>query len=100
MSGAQKFLPAQSGENSDILTSNVFVLLSLLMFIIRWLEVQLPRFQMDCTYMLRDALQNLKITNVFEAGAEINNLGVSGVRLDQVTLHCWSNISALPAAEP
>lgn len=67
------------------LTCNVFVFL-LLLFVNRWLEVQLPRFKMDCSYMLRDALQNLKITNVFEAGAEINNLGVSGVKLDQVTL--------------
>lgn len=50
--------------------------------------MQLPRFKMDCSYTLRNALQNLEITKVFEAGAEINNLGVSGVKLDQVTLHC------------
>lgn len=66
----------------------------------RWLEVQLPRFKMDCSYKLRDALQNLQITNVFVPGAEINNLGVSGVKLDQVTLqrsllekHLWSSCS-------
>lgn len=62
--------------------------------------MQLPRFKMDCSYALRNALQNLQITNVFAAGAEINNLGVSGVKLDQVTLqrsllekHLWSSCS-------
>lgn len=49
-----------------------------------WLQVQLPRFQLDSSYMLRDTLQNLEITKVFESGAEINDLGVGGAKLDQV----------------
>lgn len=47
--------------------------------------MQLPRFQLDSSYMLRDTLQNLEITKVFESGAEINVLGVGGAKLDQVT---------------
>lgn len=47
--------------------------------------MQLPRFQLDRSYELRNALQNLEITKVFESSAEINNLGVEGARLDQVT---------------
>lgn len=85
---------------SDRLTYSVFVLLLFLLFVNRWLEVQLPRFKMDCSYSLRDALQNLQITKVFEAGAEINNLGVSGVKLDQVTLQHFLQEKYQPAAEP
>lgn len=47
--------------------------------------MQLPRFQLDSYYMLRDTLRNLEISKVFESGAEINDLGVGGVKLDQVT---------------
>lgn len=47
--------------------------------------MQLPRFQLDSYYMLRDTLRNLEISKVFESGAEINDLGVGGAKLDQVT---------------
>lgn len=47
--------------------------------------MQLPRFQLECSYTLRDALKTLQVTNVFEGGAEINNLGEGGTKLDQVT---------------
>lgn len=47
--------------------------------------MQLPRFQLDSSYMLRDTLQNLEISKVFESDAGINFLGVGGTKLDQVT---------------
>lgn len=54
-------------------------------FVNRKLEVQLPRFLLDRSYTLRDTLQTLDITRVFENGAEIITMGDQGPKLDQVT---------------
>lgn len=59
--------------------------LSLFYFVNRKLEVQLPRFQLDRSYTLRDALQSLDITKVFQDDAEIINMGTKGPKLEQVT---------------
>lgn len=47
--------------------------------------MQLPRFLLERTYGLRDALQTLDITKVFEDDAEIINMGDKGPKLAQVT---------------
>lgn len=49
------------------------------------LEVQLPRFLLERSYSLRDDLQTLDITQVFEDNADIINMGESkGPKLTQV----------------
>lgn len=50
----------------------------------RKLEVQLPRFLLDRSYSLRDVLQTLDITRVFQDDAEIN-MGDHMSKLEQVT---------------
>lgn len=47
--------------------------------------MQLPRFLLDRSYTLRDTLQTLDITRVFENDAEIITMGDEGPKLDQVT---------------
>ncbi|XP_028253056.1 serpin peptidase inhibitor, clade A (alpha-1 antiproteinase, antitrypsin), member 10a [Parambassis ranga] len=49
------------------------------------LEVQLPRFLLERSYSLRDALQTLNITQVFQDDADITNMGeAKGPKLSQV----------------
>ncbi|XP_041814452.1 protein Z-dependent protease inhibitor-like [Chelmon rostratus] len=49
------------------------------------LEVQLPRFLLERSYSLRDALQTLDITQVFQDDADIINMGgAKGPKLTQV----------------
>ncbi|CAB1452272.1 unnamed protein product [Pleuronectes platessa] len=49
------------------------------------LEVQVPRFLMERSYSLKDVLQTLNITQVFQEDAEITNMGgAKGPRLTQV----------------
>ncbi|XP_060947222.1 protein Z-dependent protease inhibitor-like [Limanda limanda] len=49
------------------------------------LEVQVPRFLMERSYSLKDVLQTLNITQVFQDDAEITNMGgAKGPRLTQV----------------
>ncbi|XP_074541076.1 serpin peptidase inhibitor, clade A (alpha-1 antiproteinase, antitrypsin), member 10a [Halichoeres trimaculatus] len=49
------------------------------------LEVQLPRFLVEQSYTLRDSLQTLSITQVFQDDAEIVNIGeTKGPKLTQV----------------
>lgn len=46
--------------------------------------MQLPRFLLDRSYSLRDVLQTLDITKVFQDDAEIN-MGAQAPKLEQVT---------------
>lgn len=49
------------------------------------LEVQLPRFLFECSYSLRDILQTLDVTQVFQDNADIINMGgAKGPKLTQV----------------
>lgn len=49
------------------------------------LEVQLPRFLFECSYSLRDVLQTLDVTQVFQDNADIINMGgAKGPKLTQV----------------
>lgn len=49
------------------------------------LEVQVPRFLLECSYSLRDVLQMFDITQVFRDDADIINMGgAKGPRLTQV----------------
>ncbi|XP_041660502.1 serpin peptidase inhibitor, clade A (alpha-1 antiproteinase, antitrypsin), member 10a [Cheilinus undulatus] len=50
------------------------------------LEVQLPRFLLDRSYSLRDVLETLSITQVFQDDAEVVNIegGATGLKLSQV----------------
>ncbi|XP_039637696.1 protein Z-dependent protease inhibitor-like isoform X2 [Perca fluviatilis] len=49
------------------------------------LEVQLPRFLLERSYSLRDVLQTLDITQVFQDDADISNMGgAEGLKLTQV----------------
>ncbi|XP_034555254.1 serpin peptidase inhibitor, clade A (alpha-1 antiproteinase, antitrypsin), member 10a [Notolabrus celidotus] len=49
------------------------------------LEVQLPRFLLERSYTLRDALRILNITQVFQDDADIINIGeTTGLKLTQV----------------
>ncbi|GLD72010.1 protein Z-dependent protease inhibitor-like protein [Lates japonicus] len=49
------------------------------------LEVLLPRFLLERSYMLKDVLQTLDITQVFQDNADITNMGgAKGPRLSQV----------------
>lgn len=48
--------------------------------------MQLPRFLLEKSYMLRDILQTLNITTVFQDEAEIVEMGAKGPRLTQVTV--------------
>ncbi|XP_017293774.1 protein Z-dependent protease inhibitor-like [Kryptolebias marmoratus] len=49
------------------------------------LEVQLPRFLLEHSYTLKDVLQTLDITMVFQDDADISNMGeVKGAKLFQV----------------
>ncbi|XP_068454820.1 protein Z-dependent protease inhibitor-like [Clinocottus analis] len=49
------------------------------------LEVQLPRFLLERSYSLRDALQTLDITLVFQEDADLSTMGgATGLRLTQV----------------
>ncbi|TDH00814.1 hypothetical protein EPR50_G00192580 [Perca flavescens] len=49
------------------------------------LEVQLPRFLLEQSYSLRDVLQTLDITQVFQDDADISNMGgAEGLKLTQV----------------
>ncbi|KAM9840305.1 protein Z-dependent protease inhibitor-like [Aulostomus maculatus] len=49
------------------------------------LEVQLPRFLMEHSYSLRDVLQTLDITQVFQDGADIRHMGeAAGLKLTEV----------------
>ncbi|KAM9339070.1 serpin peptidase inhibitor, clade A (alpha-1 antiproteinase, antitrypsin), member 10a isoform 1-T2 [Symphorus nematophorus] len=48
------------------------------------LEVQLPRFLSEQSYCLRDVLQTLEITQVFQDDADITNMGSKGPKLTQV----------------
>ncbi|XP_034436567.1 protein Z-dependent protease inhibitor-like isoform X2 [Hippoglossus hippoglossus] len=49
------------------------------------LEVQVPRFLMERSYSLKDVLQTLNITQVFQDDADITNMGeAKGPRLTQV----------------
>ncbi|XP_058468787.1 protein Z-dependent protease inhibitor-like [Solea solea] len=49
------------------------------------LEVQLPRFLLERSYSLKDVLQSLDITQVFDHDADMTNMGgVKGPRLTQV----------------
>lgn len=48
------------------------------------LEVQLPRFLLECSYSLRDVLQALNITEVFQEDADISMGGAKGPKLTQV----------------
>ncbi|XP_068565303.1 protein Z-dependent protease inhibitor-like [Cebidichthys violaceus] len=53
------------------------------------LEVQLPRFLLERSYSLRDVLQTLDITQVFQEDADISNIGGSeGLKLTQVYHKC------------
>lgn len=50
------------------------------------MEVQLPRFLLERSYSLRDALQTLNITRVFQDDADITNMGeAKGPKLSQVS---------------
>lgn len=50
------------------------------------LEVQLPRFLLERQYSLKDALQTLGITKVFQDDADISNMGgANGPKLNQVS---------------
>ncbi|XP_063737650.1 protein Z-dependent protease inhibitor-like isoform X2 [Eleginops maclovinus] len=49
------------------------------------LEVQLPRFLLERSYSLRDVLQTLNITQVFQEAADLSNMGEGdAVKLTQV----------------
>ncbi|XP_039982111.1 serpin peptidase inhibitor, clade A (alpha-1 antiproteinase, antitrypsin), member 10a [Xiphias gladius] len=49
------------------------------------LEVQLPRFLLERSYSLKDVLETLNITQVFQEDADITNMGgAKGPRLSQV----------------
>lgn len=49
------------------------------------LEVQFPRFSLDRSYSLKDALQTLDITQVFQDDADLSNMcGAEGSKLKQV----------------
>ncbi|KAG8011568.1 Protein Z-dependent protease inhibitor [Nibea albiflora] len=48
-----------------------------------WLEVQLPRFLLEQSYSLRDVLQTLDITQVFQDDADIINMG--GAKISKLT---------------
>ncbi|CAJ1077850.1 serpin peptidase inhibitor%2C clade A (alpha-1 antiproteinase, antitrypsin), member 10a [Xyrichtys novacula] len=49
------------------------------------LEVQLPRFLLERSYTLRDALKNLGVTQVFQDDAEIINMGgATGPKVTEV----------------
>uniref|UniRef100_A0A3P9HNC4 Serpin peptidase inhibitor, clade A (alpha-1 antiproteinase, antitrypsin), member 10a n=1 Tax=Oryzias latipes TaxID=8090 RepID=A0A3P9HNC4_ORYLA len=49
------------------------------------LEVQLPRFTLESSYSLKNTLQTLNITQVFEDDADISNMGgAKGTKLTQV----------------
>ncbi len=55
-------------------------------FVNRKLEVQLPRFLLERSYSLRDVLQTLDVTQVFQDDADIVNMGESkGPKLTQVS---------------
>lgn len=52
----------------------------------RKLEVQLPRFLLERRYSLKDVLQTLGVTKVFQDDADINNMGrANGPKLTQVS---------------
>ncbi|XP_032364389.1 protein Z-dependent protease inhibitor [Etheostoma spectabile] len=56
------------------------------------LEVQLPRFLLERSYSLRDVLQTLDITQVFQDDADLSNMaGAGGLKLNQV--HHKSQVS-------
>ncbi|XP_061602873.1 serpin peptidase inhibitor, clade A (alpha-1 antiproteinase, antitrypsin), member 10a [Cololabis saira] len=53
------------------------------------LEVQLPRFTLERSYSLRDALQSLDITQVFQDDPDFSNMGgTNGPKLTQVYHKC------------
>lgn len=55
-------------------------------FVNRKLEVQFPRFMLERSYSLRDVLQTLDITQVFQDDADISNIsGDKGLKLTQVS---------------
>ena len=55
-------------------------------FVHRKLEVQVPRFLMERSYSLKDVLQTLNITQVFQDDADITNMGgAKGPKLTQVS---------------
>lgn len=55
-------------------------------FVNRKLEVQLPRFLLQRSYSLKDVLQTLNITQVFQDDADISNMGgAKGPKLNQVS---------------
>uniref|UniRef100_A0A3Q2V0T0 Protein Z-dependent protease inhibitor-like n=1 Tax=Haplochromis burtoni TaxID=8153 RepID=A0A3Q2V0T0_HAPBU len=58
------------------------------------LEVQFPRFSLDRSYSLKDALQTLDITQVFQDDADLSNMGgAEGSKLKQVSVYHTSVIS-------
>ncbi|XP_059212103.1 protein Z-dependent protease inhibitor-like [Centropristis striata] len=57
------------------------------------LEVQLPRFLLERSYRLRDVLQTLSITQVFQGSAHLANMGgASGIKLNQVYHKCFVSV--------
>lgn len=55
-------------------------------FVNRKLEVQLPRFLLERSYFLRDVLQTLDITRVFQDDADLSTIGGgAGLKLTQVS---------------
>lgn len=50
--------------------------------------MQLPRFLLQQSFTLRDILQTLNITKVFEDDADIIEMGTKGPHLTQVTSCC------------
>lgn len=48
--------------------------------------MQLPRFLLEKSYMLRDVLQTLNITTIFQDEAEITEMGAKGPTLTQVSV--------------
>lgn len=62
-------------------------------FVNRKLEVQLPRFLLERSYSLRNVLQTLSITQVFQDDADIINMGGDkGPKLTQVSC-CFTVMS-------
>lgn len=54
-------------------------------FVNRKLEVQLPRFLLERQYSLKNVLQTLGVTQVFQDDADITNMGgANGPKLTQV----------------
>ncbi|XP_076021398.1 serpin peptidase inhibitor, clade A (alpha-1 antiproteinase, antitrypsin), member 10a [Genypterus blacodes] len=80
MTGGAAMLVVLPDENVDITAVEEEVTAEKIQAWIRQLkktklEVQIPRFSLERSYKLRDTLQNLQITEVFQDNADLSNIG-------------------------